>query len=145
MRARYNIEIACSNAPTRVHDVSNNGPKCLPLAVALMCTIGGDKPHGRRINSAPPVPEIKSNRHGLGVEVWRAADARLALEPRKKKASRRTRGAVGAPPGERPPRVKVMTVPRCTEPRAQTAGVCRFAQRTTNLVENNVRWRIPSA
>ena len=118
MRARYNIEIACSNAPTRVHDVSNNGPKRLPLAVALMCTIGGDEPRGRRISGAPPVPEIKSDRHGFGVEVRRATSARLALKPRKKKTARCTRRAIGASPGERPPRVKVMTVPRGAEPRA---------------------------
>jgi len=98
LRSGNNIEIARSNAPTRKHDMTDDGPKRMSLAVAQMRAIGSDEAHGGRINGTPSMPKVEGDRHGLGIEVRRAAGARLALEPRKKKAPSRARRAVRTPP-----------------------------------------------
>jgi hypothetical protein len=72
------VEIACGDAPARVQDMASNGLERVPFPVALMRTVRGDEAHRGRIDGASSMPKVESNRHGFGVEVRRAASARLS-------------------------------------------------------------------
>ena len=144
-RARDDVEIARGDTPAGEQDVPHDGLEGVCFAIALMGAVGGDESNERLVFLAPPMAKVHGDRHGFGIELRRAARARLALEPREQDAPCGTRGAIRAPPDSRPSRIEVGSISSSTEPRAEAMWMRRVAKRSTNLVENNVCRCIVSA